>query len=1019
MVRLSGISSIVLGLLACASSFGGTVAKTFQGTIQCLDYPAKTQNLGAPSVFESTSFTDIRNATFGTSVTANVSFNLPANSSCSASYEVDAVYDGPPGEAFFSYDTTLQLPSAPTGPVAAQGIFVGFSRGSLGVFDGSFGGSPYLGGIFHNSLSVVDWGFLLSPGTAFNVSVSFTLVNPGSAPAPISFGVAATGSIQAFPTITGPTALPPGTEGLPYGPVNLVASGGSGTYIWHVEASLPFGIDFSPSGILSGTPSGNGPRGPYELVFVVTDSNAATAKITLPLTILFGTPAVASSTLPNGELGMPYSAQLIAGGGTPPYNSWALSSGSLPPGLSLDAPTGAVNGTPTRNGTFAFTATVKDTVGVISPAQSLSITVTSSPTITTKSLPNSLVGAPYTATMAASGGKPPYSGWAVSSGALRAGLTLNASTGAISGTPASNGTFTFNVTVKDSAGLSAPPQPLSIAVSAGGISVPSLVAFGLYQIGAAVPAQQPIPVSSSSTSIGIPFVASFGTSCAWMELNTLNGITPQTVTASVKTLGLSAGTYSCSITFTGGGTTSMTTASLSVVASDAVIALPHFAVGGSYITGLTVINSGQVPSHFGINFIGDDGKPVSLQIQGVGTVARLSDVVPAGGTKYYEAGRADFPLIGGSATITYDSPVTVQALFRNHAPDGNYYEAAVPSSTGSNEFLILFDGTNFGPTGVPTYTGLAIANLDTINSASVSCIARDSSGRTIANAVPVPSLSPSGHWANYLFPALAGVRGTLDCTSNSSIAAIGLRFLGDNAFSSLPIVRKPASASGTGTALPHLAVGGSYVTDFYIVNTSAQPASFSIKFYGGDGRPISLPFAGTGTATPMLSGMVPPFSSLYYEAGSSLSPPISGWGLITADPAITIQTLFRNHAPDGNYYEASVPSSFSSNHFEIPFDGTTFAPTGAPTYTGLAIANLDGVNSATVTCTARDSSGNTIPIAVPVDTISPLGHWANYLFSALTGNRGTLDCTSNTQVAAIGLRFLGDNAFSSLPVLLK
>src|SRR5438552_2048577 len=92
------------------------------------------------------------------------------------------------------------------------------------------------------------------------------------------------------------------------------------------------------------------------------------------------------------------------------------------------------------------------------------------------------------------------------------------------------------------------------------------------------------------------------------------------------------------------------------------------------------------------------------------------------------------------------------------------------------------------------------------------------------------------------------------------------------------------------------------------------------------------------------------------------------------------------------------------------FDATTFTGNGAQIYTGIAIANLDSVNTANVSCTARDALGNVIPNAVSVPALNPLVHWANYLFPALTGQRGTLDCSSNTKIGPIGLRALGTNA---------
>jgi hypothetical protein len=70
-------------------------------------------------------------------------------------------------------------------------------------------------------------------------------------------------------------------------------------------------------------------------------------------------------------------------------------------------------------------------------------------TITTASLPNGTIGQPYSVTLEASSGNPPY-GWSIASGKLPKGLTLNKSTGVISGTPSSKSTFsTFTIEVVD------------------------------------------------------------------------------------------------------------------------------------------------------------------------------------------------------------------------------------------------------------------------------------------------------------------------------------------------------------------------------------------------------------------------------------------------------------------------------------------------------------------------------------------------------------------------------------------
>jgi hypothetical protein len=158
---------------------------------------------------------------------------------------------------------------------------------------------------------------------------------------------------------------------------------------------------------------------------------------------------VTTNTLPNAQQGTAYSAALTGAGGVAPY-AWRLTSGALPTGLSLNETAGVISGTPTE-----ATAGVMLTFAVTdssSPARSatanLSLTVIAALQITSTSLPDSQLGAPYAATLTATGGTAPYT-WALTSGALPAGLSLNTTTGEITGIPTVNGVATalsFQVT---------------------------------------------------------------------------------------------------------------------------------------------------------------------------------------------------------------------------------------------------------------------------------------------------------------------------------------------------------------------------------------------------------------------------------------------------------------------------------------------------------------------------------------------------------------------------------------------
>jgi hypothetical protein len=158
--------------------------------------------------------------------------------------------------------------------------------------------------------------------------------------------------------------------------------------------------------------------------------------------------SIATTTWPGAVTAEPYSAQLAARGGEPPY-SWTVSSGSLPPGLSI-AGSGLISGTPTQTGTFPFTVQVADQFSHTAN-QNLGIMVTQSLVVTTTQLPNGAVTFPYNATLQVNNGTPPYT-WTLVSGSLPAGLGLSTA-GIISGTPTTTGTSNFTVQVSDAHGM--------------------------------------------------------------------------------------------------------------------------------------------------------------------------------------------------------------------------------------------------------------------------------------------------------------------------------------------------------------------------------------------------------------------------------------------------------------------------------------------------------------------------------------------------------------------------------------
>jgi large repetitive protein len=172
--------------------------------------------------------------------------------------------------------------------------------------------------------------------------------------------------------------------------------------------------------------------------------------------------------LPAASVGQPYEGFLLTSNGA--VDTFTITKGSLPPGLSMPATYGAagtiVGGTPTKQGTFTFSVHVTP-FGASTPSTNgtYSIAVGSAPPLTI-TFPSSCctagtVGSSYFQNFFTSGGVGPFT-WTVAAGQLPPGVTLTGDH--LGGTPTVAGTFSFTIKVTDSAGDQA-TEPGSITIS--------------------------------------------------------------------------------------------------------------------------------------------------------------------------------------------------------------------------------------------------------------------------------------------------------------------------------------------------------------------------------------------------------------------------------------------------------------------------------------------------------------------------------------------------------------------------
>jgi hypothetical protein len=142
-----------------------------------------------------------------------------------------------------------------------------------------------------------------------------------------------------------------------------------------------------------------------------------------------------ASPLPAGVVGSAYSLALAVSGGTAPY-TFQVTAGSLPAGLTLSAG-GLLSGTPQAAGAGSFTIRVSDARGASADAPYILAVAWSPPVVVTTTLPDGVLGAPYSQPLSASGGDGSYT-WSLSAGELPAGLTLLPN-GVVGGSPSARG----------------------------------------------------------------------------------------------------------------------------------------------------------------------------------------------------------------------------------------------------------------------------------------------------------------------------------------------------------------------------------------------------------------------------------------------------------------------------------------------------------------------------------------------------------------------------------------------------
>ncbi|NDG70932.1 MAG: hypothetical protein EBY32_06415 [Proteobacteria bacterium] len=484
-------------------------------------------------------------------------------------------------------------------------------------------------------------------------------------------------------------------------PIQLQAQGGKPPYIWSLKAGpktqvglIPVGLSLSASGILSGTPTVK--QGADLFTVQVTDANNATVEKELTITVNTDVPKI----FPPGNLSVitdvAFLNQFQVVQGKKPYN-WSSTS-TLPPGLVLSNSTGELSGSVSQatlgalnfrdypislrlttgsNATVSanFTLTVARPFEWVTPAN---LPVQYGPGSGQAAGPN------CTLTIAASGGKtPPYNFRLQTGSVLPGNLTLNSSTGTISGKPIVNGNYAFTINSTDALG-SVITRNFALEI------IPYALAISGPATGTGTQYTSIAPLQYSAISGSEPYRFTASNLPAGLSINATTGL----ITGSLNG---TAGTSNFTVTVT--DNKSMTANATCVFTVNPGTPLswnidplpPAGQVGFSYSANLSAATGGWAPytynatglptgltfnatarrisitptaaGNFSVNFtVTDSATPKNTVTQTIPiTIApymTVSGPVTASGQQYTALTPVDFEVTGGNGTYTWSTLAT-------------------------------------------------------------------------------------------------------------------------------------------------------------------------------------------------------------------------------------------------------------------------------------------------------------------------------------------------------------------------